>query len=141
MLLVSVMLFISAANSQTLKKLTQANTTQKARCLFEFEGSGNLILENVTLQNTFWNCVNLVSLPELNTSRVSYMLSMVAQCNNLSNASIQNVVNMCLNSNITDINYKNLSNTNTYSPLYNTKFDNTYYQNRWEELSNAGWTY
>ena len=102
----------------------------------------NLNTRNVvTLQNTFWNCVNLVSLPELNTSRVSYMLSMVAQCNNLSNASIQNVVNMCLNSNITDINYKNLSNTNTYSPLYNTKFDNTYYQNRWEELSNAGWTY
>ncbi|MBQ0051363.1 MAG: hypothetical protein KBT11_04785 [Treponema sp.] len=44
---------ISAANSQTLKKLTQANTTQKARCLFEFEGSGNLILENITLENTF----------------------------------------------------------------------------------------
>lgn len=44
---------IAAANSQSLVKLSQASSTQKKRCLFEFEGSGNLILENVTLQNTF----------------------------------------------------------------------------------------
>ena len=65
---------------------------------------------------------------------------MFRNCNNLSNASIQNIVNMCLNSNVIT-SYKNLNNTNSYSPLYQTKFDNSYYQNRWAELDAAGWEY
>ena len=35
----------------------------------------------------------------------------------------------------------NLNNTNAYSPLLNTIFDNTYYSNRLEELTAKGWTY
>ena len=57
------------------------------------------------------------------------------------NDSIQNIVNMCLNSNITTSTYKNLSNANSYSPLYQTKFDNSYYSDRLSDLTNAGWTY
>ena len=65
---------------------------------------------------------------------------MFTNCNNLTNESIQNIINMCLNSNINNAN-KNLSNINSYSPLYSTKFDNSYYSNRLSELTAAGWIY
>lgn len=61
----------------------------------------------------------------------------------LYNESIQNIVNMCINSNVTNTRttYKNLSISNLNGPLYNTKFNNSYYSNRLSELTAAGWTY
>lgn len=44
---------IAKANNGDLSLNKRANGTQKRRCLFEFEGSGNLILENLTLHNTY----------------------------------------------------------------------------------------
>jgi len=44
---------IAEANDGDLLKIKKASSAQKNRCLFEFEGSGNLILENLTLHNTF----------------------------------------------------------------------------------------
>lgn len=97
---------------------------------------------NVTnIAYMFCNCINLVNVPQYNTSNVKSMERTFWYCNNLSNESIQNIVNMCLNSNITASYYKNLSNVSSYSPLLQTKFDNSYYQNRWQELTDAGWTY
>ena len=93
------------------------------------------------IDSMFSGCVSLIAVPQFNTNEVTSMSSMFADCNNLSNVSIQNIINMCLNSNITNIQYKNLSNTNIYSPFYNTKFNNSYYQNRLIELTTAGLTY
>lgn len=84
---------------------------------------------------------DLIDVPQFNTSNVISMQSMFFSCSNLSNDSIQNIVNMCLNSNINISTYKNLNNTNSYSPLYQTKFDSSYYSNRLAELDVAGWTY
>lgn len=93
------------------------------------------------MDSTFADCTNLVEVSELNTHNVFTMNNMFRHCNNLSNNSIQNIVNMCLNSNITNTARMNLDNTNIYSPLFNTIFDNSYYQNRWQELTDAGWKY
>jgi hypothetical protein len=43
---------------------------------------------------------------------------MFGLCNNLSINSLLKIANMCLNS--TTVTYKNLMNTNIYSPLYNS---------------------
>lgn len=44
---------IAKANDGDMYLLKQAGSAQKGRCLFEFDGTGNLILENVTLHNTY----------------------------------------------------------------------------------------
>lgn len=44
---------IAKANDGDIAAIKRAGTAQKARCLFEFEGTGNLVLENLTLHNTF----------------------------------------------------------------------------------------
>ena len=93
------------------------------------------------MHRTFYGCWYLRNVPEFNTSNVTNMYQTFESCNNLSDASIQNIINMCLNSNITTSTYKNLNNANSYSPLYNTKFNNSYYSNRLSELTAAGWTY
>lgn len=102
----------------------------------------NFNTSNVTnMSSMFSICANLVNIPEYNTSKVTQMGSMFYWCNRLSNESIQNIINMCLNSHITAFTYKNLSTSNFYGPLYGTKFNNSYYQNRLTELDAAGWTY
>lgn len=93
-----------------------------------------------TMYSMFNNCCNLITVPTFNTSKVITMPYMFSGCNNLSDASIQNIINMCLNSNVTATS-KNLSNTYYASPFLNTNISNTRYQNRWAELTAAGWTY
>ncbi len=44
---------IAKDNNGDLLRLNQASSAQKNRCLFEFEGDGNLILENITFVNTY----------------------------------------------------------------------------------------
>lgn len=66
---------------------------------------------------------------------------MFGYCNNLSTDSIQNIINMCLNSNITTASYKNLNTSNYYSPFYRSNITNSKYTNRKTELSAAGWKY
>ena len=44
---------IAKDNNGDLLRNKKASSAQKNRCLFEFEGTGNLTLENVTLHNTF----------------------------------------------------------------------------------------
>ena len=94
----------------------------------------------VEMASTFWNCTNLTDVPQFNTSNVNTMGGMFGGCNNLSNASIQNIINMCLNSNVPEENRTLV--TDAYSsPFFQTQFDNSYYTNRLTELDTAGWTY
>lgn len=98
-------------------------------------------------QNMFSACVNLVNVPEyiftfpkpLSNCLITRMFN---GCNNLSNASIQNIVNMIISIGThAPSGRRNLSNADVNSPLYGTKFDNSYYSNRWTDLTNAGWSY
>ena len=95
----------------------------------------------INMSRMFYCCFNLIDVPQFNTSETNDMLRTFISCNNLSNESIQNIINMCLNSNVTNSVQMNLSNSNSYSPLADTKFNNSYYQDRWQELTDAGWKY
>jgi len=44
---------ISESNDGDLYKQKRAASAQNGRCIFEFEGSGNLTLENLTVENTY----------------------------------------------------------------------------------------
>ena len=93
-----------------------------------------------TMAQMFYNCRNLVDVPEFNTSRCNNLYQTFAYCNKLSNASIQNIINMCLNSNIYTT-YKNLNPSDRYSPFNSTNITSSRYSNRLSELTAAGWKY
>lgn len=82
------------------------------------------------MMQMFYGCYNLVTVYQLNTSKITGMYQTFTSCNNLSDASIQNIINMLLNSNITSTYNKNIINTNSSSPFYLTNIANTRYQNR-----------
>jgi len=92
--------------------------------------------------NMFYNCTNLVDVPEYDFSKVNSMRQMFAKCNNLSDASIQNIINSCLNVPSTFKSFeKRLSPYDSASIFYQSNITNDRYQNRWQELTDAGWSY
>lgn len=93
------------------------------------------------MENMFEDCWKLVTVPQLNTSNVNILHQTFRNCNNLSSASIQNIINMCLNSNVSNSDYMNLHNNYGSSPFAYSNIDNSKYQNRWAELTAAGWKY
>ena len=102
----------------------------------------NFDTRNVTdVVYMFQNCNNLTTVPNFNTSKVINITGMFQDCYNLSDASVQNIINMCLNSGITNTSYKNLNTTCSYSPFRNSNITSDRYSNRLSELTAAGWTY
>lgn len=138
----TVRMFVECTNltnipNFNLTNLTNATNMFRNCCNLQNVPTFNLhSIENTS--NMFCDCFNLSDVPILNLNTATNTSWMFRWCNNLTNASVLNIVDSLINSN--DIS-KNLSNTNRYSPLYLTKFDNTYYQSRLEDLTNAGWTY
>ena len=131
-----------------LTYLPEIDTRNIVNMYGAFRGCRNLVgipnfdTVNVTdMAYMLAECRNLKEVPQFNTVNITNIQGMFYECNNLSNASIQNIINMCLNSNITNISVMNFSNRNQYSPLYFTQYDNSYYQNRLTDLTNAGWSY
>jgi len=135
--------------SQCGKLLTVSNfnTTEVKNMYSMFSHCTNLI--NIPNFNTagvnncgymFMNCIKLTTVPSFNASNVTSMIGMFYGCNNLSDASIQNIINMCLNSRVQST-WRNLSTSNSISPFYNSNVSRTKYQNRWSELTQAGWSY
>lgn len=132
--------------------LSEANIdTSTATLLYGMFNNSTLLTKapNLNLNNAldvgymFAGCVNLTTVPEYNLQKAINIGGMFAHCKNLSDASIQNIINMCLNcSNVTNQSQKCLTN-NTYSVgiFYNAQIANTRYQNRWDELTAAGWIY
>ena len=86
-------------------------------------------------------CGNLEDVPQFNINNVTNITQMFGVCNKLSDASIQNIINSFLNSNITNTTIKNLNNSNQYSPFYRTNITSSRYSNRLSELTAAGWSY
>ena len=101
--------------------------------------NANWLLQNC--RATFSHCNNLVNVPYLRLSNIPEFYATFSHCNNLSDASIQNIINSLLNGTYTSNCFKNLSTDNNYSPFLYTNIVNTRYQNRWEELTAAGWTF
>ena len=99
-----------------------------------------------SFRKMFEGCTSLSDVPQYDSSNITgnyCMSSMFRGCNNLSNASIQNIVNMCLNAVNVPANQRTLNNnySSSNSPLVATKFNSSYYSNRLAELDAAGWKY
>ena len=95
----------------------------------------------INMQQMFYMCDNLtdIDVSNWNTKNVTIINMMFQQCNNLSAASIDSIINMCINS--INVAYKNLMVNNRCSPFYESNITNTIYQNRLTELTLAGWAY
>lgn len=135
-------MFDGCHNLQSVSNLTIGATNLR----YMFNGCSNLVTapdfntSNVeSMYSIFANCTNLQNVQEYEVSNLKSLERAFDNCNRLSNSSIQNIINMCLNSNIST--YKNLMNNNYSSPFSGTNITNTRYQNRWAELSEAGWSY
>lgn len=102
----------------------------------------NYCLSNVTdAYRMFQSCSNLVDIPDFYAPNIDNIAEFVGYSSNLSDASVQNIINMCINSNITQSWQKTLLTNTSQSPFYKTNITNDRYQNRWNDLTNAGWTY
>lgn len=118
-----------------LKSIPNFNTSNVINLAFAFQNCEQITSVpnfNTTKVNDLWNtfnyCTNLVDVPQLKSGNVTTMYSTFARCNKLSDASIQNIINMCLNSAITNTTLKTLKNTSIYGPFADTNISNTRYQ-------------
>ena len=138
-------------NCNNLQNVPNLNTSKITNMSYVFCGCDNLVnapnldmSKTNTILNMFSKCTNLVNVPQYNTSNLQSLAFMgtFEKCNNLSDASIQNIINMCLMANlINSSTFKNLNVSCSYSPFNNTNITNDRYQNRWQELTDAGWAY
>ena len=118
-----------------------------------FSGCSNLTTLDVSNWNTnirsvyymFSGCNNLVDINvsnwKIDFGNTYNLRCMFQYCNNLSDNSIDSIINMCLNIQNIPNTYKNINNNQYYSPFINTNISSTRYQNRWAELTAAGWNY
>ena len=103
----------------------------------------NFNTNNVTnMVYMFGYCSNLTggNFNFTTVSKVTNMAYMFYRCNNLNQNALNSIYNMCINA--TSVSQKNLSNSSPYSPLYDTKFNNSYIPSSFKtRLTAAGWTY
>lgn len=93
---------------------------------------------NITnMKNMFSGCTRLETLPQLNTAKVTNMQYMFQSCNSLSDTSLDNILQMCINA---------TSYTGTKT-LYQLGFDSTYQPAttiqglpHYQAFLDAGWT-
>lgn len=95
----------------------------------------------ISMTNMFYSCESLVNIDvsNVNVANLSYIDGMFANCNNLSNESIDSIINMCLNA--TNVVTKNLSIENSVSPFTQTNITSDRYSSRLSDLDMFGWTY
>ena len=103
----------------------------------------NFNTNNVTnMVYMFGYCSNLTggNFNFTTVSKVTNMAYMFYRCNNLNQNALNSIYNMCINA--TSVSQKNLSNSSSYSPLYDTKFNDSYIPSSFKtRLTAAGWTY
>lgn len=105
----------------------------------------NLTVKNINIDSMFGSCYNLINL-NLDgwtvKGNITGCQAFVGGCNNLSTASIDNIINFLIRCNYQYPDSSMNLNKNAFlGPFYTTNIENTVYQNRWEELTAAGWTY
>lgn len=108
---------------------------------------------NAYVQLSNWNICNCINCDNMfyglrasnlmidnwNTRSLQNMSAMFSNVSGLTDEAIDSIINMCINS--VNVISKNLFYMNTDSPFYGSGIQNTRYQNRWSDLTNAGWTY
>ena len=88
----------------------------------------------IRMQYTFDSCSNLTTIPLLNTSSLIDMVSAFEDCPNLSDESLNNILQMCVNSKISD--YKTLYHIGL-SQEQSTKCQSL---SNWSAFTSAGWS-
>lgn len=97
------------------------------------------IKSTYNLFSSCYNLTNITSITSWNGANITNVSGMFYRCNKLSNESIDSIVNFLLN--CPNVIYKTLKINNAYSPFASTNIVNIRYQNRWTELTAAGWSY
>ena len=123
------------------------NVTNMQRMFYDCSNlTGNIPNFNtgnvIKMSSMFYNCLNLTggNFNFTTVSKVTNMSNMFYGCNNLNQDALNSIYNMCINA--TSVSQKNLSNSSSYSPLYGTKFNNSYIPSSFKtRLTAAGWTY
>lgn len=90
------------------------------------------------MSSMFKNCPNLTTVPLLNTSSVTNVRNTFNFCPNLTDTSLDNILQMCINSNVTATSAKNLA----YMGFASTDYpaDRIQALAHYQDFLNAGWT-
>ena len=138
-------MFRGCSNLSQINISSNSNPTHLAQTFFDCSNLTSLPLfdtSNVTNANTmFRGCTNLIDVPQYNFSKVTDVDWIAMGCNNLSNASIHNIINMCLNSAVTNTQMMNFNNTNLSGPFRGSNINSSRYSNRLSEITSKGWKY
>lgn len=93
-------------------------------------------ISNVLMAQQFFDgCTNLKDVPILNLSKISDIDRMFINCPNLSNESLNNILQMCIDSNVTNTSYKTLSRVGLSSSQATTCQS----LSNWSAFVSAGW--
>jgi len=110
-----------------------------------FQGCSNLIsvplldTSNCTnIQNMFNSCINLETVPIFNTSNLARLSNMFYNCPNLTDTSLDNILQMCINSNATSSNRMKLSDVGLSATNYPASRIEAL--PHYQDFINAGWT-
>ena len=135
------LLTIDVSNWNTSNFISTTSMFSHCESLTSIDVSNWSVSKVTSTSYMFADCYNIynINISNWNVVNLKTMDTMFAQCNNLSDESIDSIINMCLNA--TNLTYKNLSINNGNGPFYHTNITNDRYQNRWAELTAAGWVY
>ena len=118
------------------------DTSQLTNCGGLFQNSQNLIsvpmldISNATdIAYMFGDCTNLIYIPVLNTSKVVDMLGTFSRCPKLSDKSLNNILQMCINAS----NYRE-NKTLEYLGLSEEQATKCTTLSNYEAFTEAGWT-
>ena len=118
------------------------DTSQLTNCGGLFQNSQNLIsvpmldISNATdIAFMFGDCTNLIYIPVLNTSKVVDMLGTFSRCPKLSDKSLNNILQMCINAS----NYRE-NKTLEYLGLSEEQATKCTTLSNYEAFTEAGWT-
>lgn len=88
------------------------------------------------IKQTFYYCSNLVDVPVLDVSNATVLDKMFENCPKLSDESLNNIMQMCINSKITNASYKTLKAVG----LSSTQATKCQSLSNWSALQAKGWT-
>ena len=130
-------------NCTSLTTIPLLNTSKVTRMTDMFNSCINLTsiplldTSKVTNMNSmFLDCINLTTIPLLDTSNVDYMQDIFSNCPNLLNESLNNILQMCSNSQISSSSYKTLK----YIGLSEEQVQKCTTLSNWSALEAKGWT-
>ena len=126
----------------SLTTIPELNTSKVTNMTSMFNGCTSLTTipeldtNSVTDMISMFNgCTNLTTIPELNTSKVTYMWDMFHNCSSLSDDSLNNIMQMCINAtSYTD------TKTLKYIGLTSEQADKCKTLSNYSAFTSAGWT-